>query len=93
MKPEQLLSEVKKIVSHREYMYDAKLAFRTMAHLIAIGKIKKHVGLVRNAKEDSIKKMILFLEPEIRMILPGEASKFRKSMMDRFDNLIKECKQ
>lgn len=93
MKPEKLISEVNKILSNRKYMYDNGLAFRTMQHLVAIGKVKKHIDLVKNGKEETVKKMIRFLEPELRSLMPGESSKFRTSMIETLENVLKECKQ
>jgi hypothetical protein len=93
MKTEQMVKVIKDIVSQREHMYEKKLAFRTLVHLAAIGKIKKQISIVNYKKPEGVKKIILFLEPELRLILPGKESIFYESTVEKLNNLIKECKQ
>ena len=93
MKPEQMVRVVKDIVSQREHMYEKKLAFRTLAHLTAIGKIKKQLSIVNLKKPEGVKKIILYLCPELNLIMPGKESIYYISTIEKLTELIKQCKQ
>lgn len=93
MKPEQMIKAVNDIVSQREYMYEKKLAFRTLAHLVAIGKIKKNISSANPQKPSGVKKIILKLEPELRLIMPGKDSIYHKTLTESLRNLIISCNQ
>lgn len=86
-----MISTVKEIVAHRENMYARKLTFRTMAHLVAIGKIKKNMLSAKPSKPEGVKKIILNLEPELRLIMPGKDSVYHANMTSKLENLIMEC--
>jgi hypothetical protein len=88
-----MVKVIKDIVSQREHMYEKKLAFRTLAHLTAIGKIKKQLSVVNHKKPEGVKKIILYLEPDLRTIMPGKDSIYYESTTEKLNNLIKECKQ
>ena len=88
---DQMISTVNKIVSQREVMYDKRLAFRTLAHLVAIGKIKKGMISANPKKPEGVKKIILNSEPELRLIMPGKDSIYHKTLTENLENLIIEC--
>lgn len=91
MKPEQMIKTVKDIVAHREHMYKTGLAFRTLAHLVSIGKIKKNMTSANPKKPEGVKKIISGLESDLRQIMPGKESVYYESTTEKFRNLIKEC--
>lgn len=88
-----MIKTVNEIVSHREQMYSRGFAFRTLAHLVSVGRIKKNITSANPKKPDGVKKIILKLEPDLRQIMPGRDSVYYESTIEKFRNLIKECKQ
>jgi len=64
-----------------------------MSRLKSLGRIKTHIDLVRTQPEDNIKKMILFLEEDLKNIMPGKESRFRESMTERLTQMLEECKK
>lgn len=88
-----MIKAVNSIVTQREHMYEKKLAFRTLAHLVAIGKIKKNMLSANPKKPEGVKKIILKLEPELQMIMPGKDSIYHKTLTESLRNLIIECNQ
>lgn len=86
-----MIKVVNNIVAQRENMYEHKLAFRTLGHLVAIGKIKKNMTSANPKKPEGVKKIIRNLEPQLRMIMPGKDSIYHETLTNNLDNLIKEC--
>lgn len=91
MRAELMIKAVNSIVAQRERMYEQRLAFRTLAHLVAIGKIKKGMTSANPKKPEGVKKIILKLEPELRLIMPGKDSSFHKTLTENLENLLIEC--
>lgn len=86
-----MISVVASIVSQREHMYKSGLSFRTLAHLVAVGKIKKNMTSANPKKPEGVKKIILKLEPDLRKIMPGKDSIYHKKLTENLNNLIREC--
>lgn len=72
-------------------MYEKGLAFRTLAHLVAIGKIKKCMTSANPKKPEGVKKIIKALEPELRKIMPGKDSVYYNTLSENLESLIREC--
>ena len=58
-----------------------------------MGFNQKGVNVTKNTESIAIKKIILKLEPELRLIMPGKDSIYHKTLTESLRNLIIECKQ
>lgn len=87
-----IIAKVEKIIKHKDFMNRSALCNRSMDRLVALGRIKKYIDIVRKAPPKNVKKMVLYLEPDLRKIMPGIESKFREKMINTLEEILIECK-